>query len=404
VAQAKCQFVGGVIALCLAVPIVGAAQDDSPPIDTPVTEAPPSDGAAADESSDGGPDRSHLQSGSGRAEFDRVFAEWKYLLKDLRDIQYRFTISDNAQLNRIREQYLQKLGEGKVMVDQLRTASLKAYSEAPGDDPDLTQFLLRMASDGVAQDRYEQAWEICETLMQFDVPHTSLYDLAGRAAYATQNFDLAEQYLKQAASLGALQEGGDYLADLDTLGPLWEREQSLRAAEAEADDLPRVRLATNKGELILELFENEAPETVGNFVSLVEKGFYDGLVFHRVLPGFVAQTGCPLGDGTGGPGYYIYCEADRDDHRHHFRGTLSMAKSAERDTGGSQFFLAFRPIAHLNGMHTVFGRVIEGMEVLAELQRRDPDDPDQSGITPDRILTATVLRKRDHAYQPHPVE
>jgi cyclophilin family peptidyl-prolyl cis-trans isomerase len=281
---------------------------------------------------------------------------------------------------------------------------LKAYAEAPGKDPYLTQFLLRMASDYVAQDRYEPAWEICETLMRFDVPHDSLYDIAGAAAYATHRFDLAQEYLKRAESLGVLQRGKDYLADMETVGQLWDEEQKLRAQEAEADDLPRVRLSTNKGDIVLELFENEAPETVGNFISLVQRGFYDGLVFHRVLPGFVAQAGCPLGDGTGGPGYFIYCESPRKDHRNHFRGSLSMAKGAQRDTGGSQFFLAFRPIAHLNGVHTVFGRVIEGMEVLAELQRRDPDHPEQTAVTPDRILSATVLRKRDHVYEPHKVE
>ena len=168
--------------------------------------------------------------------------------------------------------------------------------------------------------------------------------------------------------------------------------------EAEADDLPRVKLETSKGPIVVELFENEAPNTVANFVSLVEKGFYDGLTFHRVLPHFVAQGGDPKGDGSGGPGYSIACEWPNDPNRMHFRGVLSMAH-AGRDTGGSQFFLTMLPTPHLNDLHTVFGRVIEGAELLSELQRVDPQNP-TAGKEPDRIVKATVVRKRDHAYEP----
>ena len=149
------------------------------------------------------------------------------------------------------------------------------------------------------------------------------------------------------------------------------------------------------------MFENEAPEAVGNFVSLVENKFYDGLSFHRVLGNFMAQGGCPLGTGTGDPGYKIYCECYKENHRNHFRGTLSMAH-AGKDTGGSQFFLTFVPTTHLNGRHTAFGRVIQGMDVLAKLQRIDPDDPAKPA--PDKIVKAEVIRKRDHKYEPNKVK
>ncbi|OHB73277.1 MAG: hypothetical protein A2V70_20170 [Planctomycetes bacterium RBG_13_63_9] len=171
-------------------------------------------------------------------------------------------------------------------------------------------------------------------------------------------------------------------------------------AEAKADDLPRVLLKTNKGDIEIELFENEAPNTVANFVSLVDGGFYDGLTFHRVLPGFMAQAGCPQGNGHGGPGYLIPCECYEPNHRLHFRGSLSMAH-AGKDTGGSQFFLTFLPTSHLDGRHTVFGRVVKGLDVLHKIQRRDPEElgaPD-----PDKIIEAKVLRKREHAYEPKKV-
>src|SRR5690606_33365249 len=142
---------------------------------------------------------------------------------------------------------------------------------------------------------------------------------------------------------------------------------------------PRVKIETNKGTIVVELFENEAPQTVGNFVNLVEKGFYNDTVFHRVLPNFMAQGGDPKGTGTGGPDYHIYCECYEPDHRKHFRGTLSISH-ARRDTGGSQFYLTFAPTAHLNGRHTAFGRVIQGMDVLAKLQRIDPSYPAQAAM------------------------
>lgn len=116
----------------------------------------------------------------------------------------------------------------------------------------------------------------------------------------------------------------------------------------------------NQKKVVVELFPKEAPKTVENFVTLIKKGFYDGLKFHRVIPGFVAQGGCPLGTGTGGPGYTIPCETKGNPHRHE-RGSLSMAHRG-KDTGGSQFFICFEPQPHLNGVHTVFGKVIEGME------------------------------------------
>jgi cyclophilin family peptidyl-prolyl cis-trans isomerase len=177
------------------------------------------------------------------------------------------------------------------------------------------------------------------------------------------------------------------------------KELALRADEAKADDLPRVRLETSKGNIVLELFENQAPQTVGNFVSLVESGFYNGIKFHRVLDGFMAQAGCPEGTGSGGPGYSIYCECYKSDFRRHFAGSLSMAKTDARDTGGSQFFITFARTAHLDGKHTVFGRVIEGADIANSLQRIDPERPDAS-ITPDTIIKAEVLRKREHEYKP----
>ena len=126
-------------------------------------------------------------------------------------------------------------------------------------------------------------------------------------------------------------------------------------------------IETEKGNLVLELFASDVPMTVNNFVSLVREGFYDGLTFHRVVPGFVVQGGCPIGDGTGGPGYQF---DDEITEHTHVAGALSMANSGP-NTNGSQFFITYTPQHHLDGHHSVFGQLIEGMDVLESIEQGD---------------------------------
>ena len=125
----------------------------------------------------------------------------------------------------------------------------------------------------------------------------------------------------------------------------------------------------NGNKVLIEFFDQEAPGTVQNFEKLANEGFYNGLAFHRVIPGFVAQGGCPKGNGTGGPGYNIKCETKGNPHIHE-KGALSMAH-AGKDTGGSQFFICYDAFPHLDGKHTVFGRVTEGMEHVDAVRQGD---------------------------------
>ncbi|MEH7236921.1 peptidylprolyl isomerase [Bacillus sp. JJ1562] len=125
----------------------------------------------------------------------------------------------------------------------------------------------------------------------------------------------------------------------------------------------------NGEKIVIELYPNEAPGTVENFEKLANEGFYNGLTFHRVIPGFVAQGGCPRGNGTGGPGYTIKCETEGNPHKH-VPGALSMAH-AGKDTGGSQFFIVHESQPHLDGVHTVFGQVIEGLESVYRIKQGD---------------------------------
>jgi peptidyl-prolyl cis-trans isomerase B (cyclophilin B) len=135
--------------------------------------------------------------------------------------------------------------------------------------------------------------------------------------------------------------------------------------------MSKVKISTDRGDMIAELYDNETPITVGNFLKLINDGFYDGLNFHRVIPNFVIQGGCPNGTGQGGPGYNIPCEVTAP-NQFHDRGVLSMAH-AGRNTGGSQFFVCHgrQNTAHLDGNHTCFGRVTEGLEVIDQIQGGD---------------------------------
>lgn len=128
---------------------------------------------------------------------------------------------------------------------------------------------------------------------------------------------------------------------------------------------------TEKGIMKLNFFEKDAPKTVANFVELSEKGFYDGLTFHRVIPNFVIQGGCPDGTGGGGPGYSIDCELEGE-NQYHDKGVLSMAH-AGRNTGGSQFFVCHNRdnTKHLDRNHTVFGKVVEGLDIIDQIQGGD---------------------------------
>jgi len=124
----------------------------------------------------------------------------------------------------------------------------------------------------------------------------------------------------------------------------------------------------NGGEIIIELFPDAAPNTVASFKKLAGDGFYDGLTFHRVIPGFVAQGGDPRGDGTGGPGYRV--KAEFNSHKHE-RGSVAMARSADPDSAGSQFYICYAPQPHLDGSYTVFGKVVQGMDVVDRIKPGD---------------------------------
>jgi cyclophilin family peptidyl-prolyl cis-trans isomerase len=374
--------------------------------------------------------------GAGSAEdFGQLHGQWSALVKEVRDIQVEYRLAKDKEREGLRAQFIEKSEQARAMLPRLAAAGEAAFKAKPSDE--LRDFLLELAETTRAlNDDYERMLHLFQVVIDAgSLPKgqaPQIYTVAASAAMEQMppRFDLAEEYLKKAAEAS---KGGQEPPLAKTLRDklpkekeYWDAEKALRDAEEKAASdpakaLPRVSLKTSEGEVVVELFENEAPNTVANFISLVEKGgaggdgFYNGLAFHRVLPQFVIQGGCPKGDGTGGPGYQIPCECFEKNARRHFRGSLSMAH-AGRDTGGSQFFICltsgdsvrnldpkFTSDDKPSGGHTVFGRVVSGFDVLTKIQRRNPQRPQDQDVRPDQIEKATVLRKRSHPYVPKKV-
>ena len=160
----------------------------------------------------------------------------------------------------------------------------------------------------------------------------------------------------------------------------------LSAAAQGASAHPRATIETSKGAIVIELYPNEAPKTVANFVKLAKQGFYNGIIFHRVIPGFMIQTGDPTGTGRGGPGYTFEDEFSPTLH-HDGLGVVSMA-NAGPGTNGSQFFITLAPTPWLDGKHSIFGRVVEGQTVVEQIAAasRDANDRPLQDIAMTRVM------------------
>ena len=324
-----------------------------------------------------------------------IFHELQSLKKDFEaaegDEQKREIVSDYRTL----------IAEFEIDIYPKMLALAKAVHEKKPDDVFAAELVL---SDLYNKNKYDESLALAEKMMKDGSNSKLIRNIAGCANFAVHNFERAKEILKKCEEDGVLDsrnlKSAMYLGYVDEYIKLWKAEQAVREREAKLEGdkaLPRVELDTNQGKVVLELFENEAPNTVANFISLVESGYYDATTFHRVIRGFMAQGGDvnskdedPTNDGFGGPGYKIKCECQDEGARMHFRGSISMAHSG-KDTGGSQFFLTHLPTPHLNpdaNAHTVFGRIIEGQSIVEDLKKGD------------KIQKAKVLRKRNHDYKP----
>ena len=321
---------------------------------------------------------------------------------------------DHALITALRDQVAQF---SKQFPDDLRgPATELTLSGWLGDEQRVEQLyaeLLRIAPDKMeirlgwidrlkGQNRYADAIQAIQSANIDPSKHPQAFLTLSECLFAENRFQEALDALN-AIPESTLAAQTQIKAQVDQVKPardeyvkLWQIEESLRAQEAAADDLPRAMIETEKGSILVELFENEAPNTVANFISLIDQKFYDGIKFHRVIPNFMAQGGDPNSregsggqPGEGGPGYRIADEHLSDNHRKHFAGSLAMANTGSPHTGGSQFYLTHMPTQWLNGRHTVFGRVLEGLDVVRKIEQDDV------------IESITIVRKREHPYVPN---
>lgn len=344
-------------------------------------------------------------------EFRRTTEELRKHVMKLRELVVRFGVSETPDNDlRISSEFLELLDSGFVKHRNMMAAALKEYRQGSSEKKKIGEMLARFVTREVEDDRYEGILDIAHALAQDGYPDPDLGRQTCMTALATNRFDIVRLYIEDLiAESNASETFASLRDDLPRLETDWNEELKYREEDAKGEPLPRVSLKTTKGTIEVELFENHAPETVANFIHLVERGFYDDLIFHRVIPHFAAQTGCPLGDGTGDDGYQIYGEGSKPNARKFFRGTLAMALAGEDPNSAStQFFVTFFPSPELSGTFTAFGRVTKGIEILGNLAKIDPDSEeeekkDEEPQMPDEILEAKVLSKRSHDYTPNKV-
>lgn len=346
--------------------------------------------------------------------WDELAARLKEAEQRISEIREEFPDAAPADQEALRVEYSEITTELNTEVYPELAAMAGPRLEEFPDDVTAAYIVMQQMFNA---NRFAESAELADRVLAAEPDNATALNFGGVAHFAIHNFERSRDLLQQAQDSEALwdvlpRDDGtpfgiaEHIEYAEDYIEYWQEEQAIREREAAAEgdeQLPQVRLVTSRGEIVLELFENEAPNTVANFISLVEEGYYDGLKFHRIVQWFVAQGGCPNTragatgfPGQGDPGYSIPCECYAENARRHFQGSLSMAHSGP-DTGGSQFFITHLPTAFLNrdlrpeSAHTVFGRVVEGLDVVAALEVGDV------------IESAEVIRKRNHPYEPETI-
>jgi cyclophilin family peptidyl-prolyl cis-trans isomerase len=416
------------LALLIVLLIAPGALAQDP--DAPADQAAPAPQESADAAAQAGeaaadePPPPSAEAVAANEAFEMLIDQWNVLIGQLDELKKKRDAAEGEERTGLESQMNEVRKQTSDLVDKISAAGLTVYRIDASAFPRVNATLLAIAQfhvigdpQGDGGDQYERALPLVKGLIDAGAAESfpALYLLGGMSAYCLNDFDVAEEYFTKANAVGLfanvpeptgreaprtklLIDSYQYSQNLAAQRKNWADEQKVRAAEADADDLPRVKLTTTKGDIVLELFENEAPQAVANFLTLAKQGFYDNAPFHRVLPLFMAQGGDPEGTGEGGPGYTIRDEYRAPKARKHFRGSLAMARTQAPNSSGSQFYIAFVPTSMLDGGYTVFGRALEGVEIAAALRRRDPQSAGPKP-TPDKIIKAEVLRDRGHAYE-----
>lgn len=346
-------------------------------------------------------------------DYNAAFRKFRDSLAPVRELYLRHQVAWelSGDTERLRK-FSQASSDSHQALKAWSVQMAKVYATDPAKFGGIGNLMEEMVLKESAADRFEAIAPIAKVLFDSDSKHSNeLLEAIAYTAYAMNDFDLSwaalaklSQQIKLPLKLQVMQE------ETAALKAKWERELKFRETDATTNTNPRVLFLTNRGEIEIELFEDQAPQAVANFIFLVERGYYKRKLFFRVIEHLAAQAGCERGDGQGNAGYTIPGEMQREDHRDIFRGSLFFAvgsdevtKETKPDSASSQFLIAMMPQPHLDGKMTVFGRIVSGEHLLGTLARMDLSDEKQKKDTnnkPDFIMEASVLRKRDHKYVP----
>lgn len=326
-------------------------------------------------------------------------------------IQHRLkeTLPDGA-----REAWLERLQESNKALRRYREAAANLFASDPKQYSGVGALLREMLITDGKSDRLDHWTGPAKVLLDTNTlvdDEVLLY--SGFAGLIEGDFELVQRAwtpLNSDQKLGP--QESILLSKIEELKASWENELK-RREEDKSKNNPQIQILTTKGEIVVELFEDDAPESVANFVYLVEQGYYTRKPFFFVKEHLLAQTGCEKGDGKGNAGYGVKPEADSPTRRNHFRGSLGMPIGMNNDPAqgsmsfaGSQFYFSFVPLPLADERNAVFGRVISGIETLGLLKVVDLTDEEarkDSSLRPDTVIRAEVLRKREHDYRPTPV-
>lgn len=355
-------------------------------------------------------------------QFDDTYNEWRGTVIKIQELGVKFNSAKTSdESENMREQFNNLIAEGQQQMERFVPVALQLFkangtvkwktdNEAPLPQRDLDHLITLIQQYFFSKGRFDKSFELGTALLANNPENQPADLIRRRSAVLSNRFyevgDIVSDFEQELENLPDKEKL--LFTVLPELASLFDQELAIREKEAIADNLPRVQMKTTKGTVVFELFEDQAPDTVGNFISLVEAKFYDGLVFHRVIDRFMVQGGGMNANEEKETGYTIYDEHTfvRNKLRLHFRGSLSMAKTSAPNSATSQFFVCSVPTPALNGKHTVFGRVIKGMDVIDRITKTEKTDSDGQpeyipDVVMDKIISATVLRKRDHEYKPN---
>lgn len=350
-----------------------------------------------------------------RAKFDETREEFRSYLLAIQQIGFRYINANSLdEAYPHLEKFDDKVKGGNEILRRLQTIGVELFDKLRANnkpiDDELAYFISKTVDEYFQNSQYNKAYELSKDLVKYDPSNKFAEVYQARSGLLTNRF--GEEIVTIIKANKDHFQKEDVITspekilinNIYALNEMYQEELAIRKREAQANDLPLISLNTSKGKIEIELFEDSAPDTVGNIVQLTENKHYDGLFFHGVIDKAAAETGIldsKLQRRT--VNYKIY---DEKPIRNIFAGSVVMI-SEERNTGDTRFFIATAALPNITGKATVFGRVKTGMDVVYALNKTHKMEEDGAipidDVVPDQILTATVIRKRDHEYAPRKV-